>query len=185
MKTDKTWTDGIDCIKKLLEHGAAIDATNKASITPLHEVCKMANVSSSVVDLLLSYGANVNKMNTAGENCLFQFLNHPPNVNNHSLLVKLLHLTSPLILHNHKGQLPSTLMLPRFMKQREQLLKLLQQPRKLQDICKRVLCASRIHNNKEIRSIMPQSLQNFVFYQWDDLNISFATDFEHGTLHNI
>lgn len=121
MKTDKTWTDGNGCIKKLLEHGAAIDAANKARITPLHEACKMASGSSFVVDLLPSYSANVNKMNTAGESCLFQFLNHPPNVNNHSLLIKLLHLTSPLTLYNHKGQLPSTLMLPCFMKQRDQL----------------------------------------------------------------
>lgn len=187
MKTAKTQTEGNGCIKELLEHGAAIDALNKAGITPLHEACKMA--SEELVDLLLSYGADVNKPNRAGENCLFLFLNHPPNVKNHSLLVKLLHLTSPLTVYNHKGQFPSTLTLPCFMKQREQLLKLLQQPRKLQDICKRVIYASYVHNKKEIRRVLPQSVYDFVFYHWDDLHISFVTDFEHNllndTLHNI
>uniref|UniRef100_A0A674NKC2 Uncharacterized protein n=1 Tax=Takifugu rubripes TaxID=31033 RepID=A0A674NKC2_TAKRU len=137
MKTAKTQTDGNGCITELLQHGAAIDATNNAGITPLHEACKMA--SEDLVDLLLSYGADVNKPNREGESSLFQFLNHPPNVKNHALLVKLLHLTSPLTIYNHKGQLPSTLMLPCFMKQRDQLLELLQQPRTLQDICKRVI----------------------------------------------
>lgn len=187
MKTAKSQTDDIGCIKELLEHGAAIDATNNAGITPLHEASKMA--SEDLVDLLLSYGADVNKPNREGESSLFQFLNHPPNVKNHALLVKLLHLTSPLTIYNHKGQLPSTLMLPCFMKQRDQLLELLQQPRKLQDICKRVIYASRVHNKKKIRSVLPQSVHDFVFYHWDSLHISFVTDFKHdlfnGTLHNI
>lgn len=187
MKTVKTQSQGQGCIKELLEHGAAINAVNKAGITPLHEACIMA--SEELVDLLLSYGADLNKPNRAGENGLFLFLNHPPNVKKHSMLVKLLHLTSPLTVYNHKGQFPLTLMLPCFMKQREQLLKLLQQPRKLQDICKRVLYASYVHNKKEIRSFLPPSVYDFVFYQWGDLHISFVTDFEHDlpndTLPNI
>lgn len=186
MKTAKTQTEASGCIKELIDHGAAVDAVNKAGITSLHEACKMA--SEQLVDLLLSYGADVNKPNSAGENCLFLFLNHPPNAKNHSLLVKLLHLTSPLTVYNHKGQLPSTLMLPCFTKQREQLLKLLQQPRKLQDICKRVIYVSHVHNKKGIRSILPQSVYDLVFYHWDDFHISFVTDFEHDllneTLHN-
>lgn len=187
MKTATTQTQANDCIKELLEHGAGIDAVNKAGITPLHQACKMA--SEELVDLLLSYGADVNKPNTGGENCLFLFLNHPPNVKNHSLLVKLLHLTSPFTVYNHKGQIPSTLVLPSFMKQREQLLKVLQQPRKLQDICKRVIYTSYVHKKKEIRSVLPQSVYDFVFYYWDDLHISFVTDLEdnllNDTLHNI
>lgn len=187
MKTAKTQTQNNGCIKELLEHGAAIDAVNKGGTTPLHEACKMAN--EELVDLLLSYGADVNKPSRAGENCLFLFLNHPPNIKKHSLLVKLLHLTSPLTVYNHKGQFPSTLMLPCFLKRREQLLKLLQQPRKLQDICKRVIYASYVRNKKEIRSVLPQSVYDFVFYHWDDLDISVVTDFEHDllkdTLYNI
>lgn len=179
MKTAKTQTQGQGCIKELLKAGAAIDAENKAGITPLHEACTMA--SEELVDLLLSYGADVNKSNGAGENCLFLFLNHPPNVKNQSLLVKLLHLTSPLTVYNHEGQLPSTLTLPCFTKQREQLLKLLQQPRKLQDICKRVIYASYVHHKREIRSILPQSLYDLVFNHWD---ISFATDWEHDLLND-
>lgn len=187
MKTVKTQSQDKGCIQELLEHGAAINAVNKAGITPLHEACIMA--SEELVDLLLSYGADLNKQNRAGENCLFLFLNHPPNVKKHSMLVKLLHLTSPLTVFNHKGQFPLTLMLPCFMKQREQLLKLLQQPRKLKDICKRVIYTLYVHNKKEIRSFLPQSVYDFVFYQWGDLYISFVTDFEHDlpndTLHNI
>lgn len=186
MKTAKALTDGKGCIKELLEHGATIDAVNKAGITALHEACKMA--SEELVDLLLSYGADVNKTTGAGESCLFLFLNHPPNVQNHSLLVKLLHLTSPFTVYNHKGQLPSTLMIPCFEKQREQLLKLLQQPRKLQDISKRVIYVSHVHNKREIQSILPQSIYDFIFHQWDNLHISFGTDLKHDlpndTLHS-
>lgn len=186
VKDAKTQSQDRACVKELLEHGAAIDAVTKAGITPLHEACKMA--SEELVDLLLSYGADLNKPTRAGENCLFLFLNHPPNVKNHSLLVKLLHLTSPLTVYNHEGQLPPSLTLPCFTKQREQLLKLLQQPRKLQDICKRVIYVSHVHNKKEIRSFLPQRVYEFVFHHWGDLRISFVTDFEHDlandTLHN-
>lgn len=187
MKPAKNRTEGNGCIRELLAHGAAIDAVNKAGITPLHEACKMA--SEGLVDLLVGYGADVNKPTAAGENCLFLFLDHPPNAKRRSLLAKLLHLTSPLTLHNHKGQLPSTLMLPCFIKQRQQLLQFLQEPQKLQDICKRFIYVSHVHNQEGIRSVLPQRVYDSVFHHWDDLHISFVEDFEdellHDTLHNI
>uniref|UniRef100_A0A4W6CL36 Ankyrin repeat domain 61 n=1 Tax=Lates calcarifer TaxID=8187 RepID=A0A4W6CL36_LATCA len=137
MKTSKTLEDNISCISGLLEHGAEPNAENKAGFTPLQEACSMGN--KELIDLLLRYGANINKLSQAGENCLFLFLNHRPNVRNSSLLVKLLSLTSPLTVYNSDGDLPSTLTLPCFFKQRDQLLKLMQQPRRLQDICKSVI----------------------------------------------
>nr|XP_046234200.1 ankyrin repeat domain-containing protein 61-like isoform X2 [Scatophagus argus] len=183
MKTTKTMEDRNGCISELLEHGAEVNAVNKAGMTPLQEVCSMGN--EELVDLLLRYGANINKLSKAGENCLFLFLNHRPNVRNRSLLVKLFSLTSPLSLYNHKGHLPSTLTLPCFFKQRDQLLKLIQQPRRLQDICKSVIYLKHVRDRKEeLRKILPQSEYDFVFSYWENLPISFVMDGEQNSFYN-
>uniref|UniRef100_A0A3Q3VX21 Uncharacterized protein n=1 Tax=Mola mola TaxID=94237 RepID=A0A3Q3VX21_MOLML len=178
-KTTKTTTldDDIGCITELLEHGAEVNAVNEAGMTPLQEVCNMGNVE--LVDLLLRYGANINKLSKAGENCLFMFLNHRPNVRNSALLLKLLNLTFPLKFYNHKGHLPSTLMLPCFFKQRDQLLKLIQQPRKLLHICKSAIYLKHVHDKREeLRKFLPHGLYAYVFNYWEDLHISFVTDDE-------
>lgn len=183
MKSSNCQENANGCITELLEHGAEVNAVNNAGMTPLHEVCKMGN--EELVDLLLTYGANIDKLSTAGESCLFLFLNHSSNVKNHSLLVKLLNLTSPLTVYNHKGQLPSTLMLPCFLNQRDQLLKLIQQPRMLRDICKRVIYLKTIHDKKEkLQHVLPQSLHDFVFNQWDEFHVSFVTDGEKDLYTN-
>lgn len=176
MKTTKTLEDDVRCISVLLEHGAEPNAKNKAGMTPLQEACSMGN--KELVDLLLRYGANINKLNQAGENCLFLFLNHMPNIRNSSLLGKLISLTSPLTVYNQRGHLPSTLTLQCFFKQRDQLLKLIQQPRRLQDICKNYIYLKHIHGKKgDLRKILPESLYNFVFNSWENIhNISFVTD---------
>uniref|UniRef100_A0A7N5ZWK3 Ankyrin repeat domain 61 n=1 Tax=Anabas testudineus TaxID=64144 RepID=A0A7N5ZWK3_ANATE len=160
MATTKTLEDDVRCISVLLEHGAEPNAKNKAGMTPLQEACSMGN--KELVDLLLRYGANINKLNQAGENCLFLFLNHMPNIRNSSLLGKLISLTSPLTVYNQRGHLPSTLTLQCFFKQRDQLLKLIQQPRRLQDICKNYIYLKHIHGKKgDLRKILPESLYNF------------------------
>lgn len=183
IKTTKTLEDGKDCITELLEHGAEVNAANKAGLTPLHEVCKMGN--EELVDLLLMYGANINKLSKAGENCLFLFLNHRPNLRNNSLLVKLFSLTSPLTVYNHKGHLPSTLMVPRFFEQRDQLLTLIQQPRKLQDICKSAIYLKHVHNKREeLKKALPQRVYDFVFNYWGDSHISFVTEGEQDLFNN-
>lgn len=183
IKTTKTLEDSKGCITELLEHGAEVNAANKAGLTPLHEVCKMG--IEELVDLLLMYGANINKLSKSGENCLFLFLNHRPNLRNNSLLVKLLSLTSPLTVYNHKDHLPSTLILPRFFEQRDQLLKLIQQPRKLQDICKSAIYLKHVHyKREELRKILPQRVYDFVFNYWEDLHISFVTEGEQDLFNN-
>lgn len=184
MKTTKTLEDGNSCISELLKQGAKANAVNKAGMTPLQEACSMGN--KELVDLLLRYGANINKLNNAGENCLFLFLNHKPNVRNSSLLVKLLSLTSPLTVYNHKGHLPLTLMLPCFFKQRDKLLKLIQQPRRLQDICKIVIYLKHVQDEREqLRKILPERLYDFVFNYWENLHISFVTDGEQDSFNNL
>ncbi|XP_023285053.1 ankyrin repeat domain-containing protein 61 [Seriola lalandi dorsalis] len=176
MKTTKTLQDDLNCISELLDHGAEPNAENKAGITPLHEACSMGN--KELVELLLRYGANINKLSQAGENCLFLFLNHRSNVRNSSLLVKLLSLTSPLTVYNQNCHLPSALTLPCFLKQRDQLLKLIQQPRRLQDICKSDIYLRHIPDKKgELKEILPERLYDFVFNYWENThNISFVTD---------
>lgn len=185
MKTTKTLEDDISCICELLEHGADPNAENKAGMTPLQEACRMGN--NKMVDLLLRYGANINKMSQAGENCLFLFLNHQPNARNSSLLVKLLSLTSPLTVYNQRGCLPSILTLPCFFKQRDQLLKVIQQPRRLQDVCKNYIYLKHVRGRKgELRKILPERLYNFVFNHWENIYcISFETDGVQDSFHNV
>ncbi|KAM9336506.1 ankyrin repeat domain-containing protein 61-like [Symphorus nematophorus] len=184
MRTAKTLEDDYSCISELLEQGAKADAENKAGITPLQEACSMGN--EELVDLLLRYGADIKKLSKAGENCLFLFLNRSTNVRNSSLLAKLLSLTSPLILYNHKGHLPSTLSLPCFIKQRDQLLKLIQQPRRLQDICKTHIYLKHVHaKREELRTILPERLYDFVFNHWENLHISFVTEDSYNNSSDI
>ncbi|XP_042253448.1 ankyrin repeat domain-containing protein 61-like isoform X1 [Thunnus maccoyii] len=185
MKTSKTLEEDISCISELLEGGAEPDAVNKAGMTPLQEACSMGN--KELVDLLLRYGANINKLSRSGENCLFLFLNHRPNIRNSSLLVKLLSLTSPLTVYNQKGHLPSALTLPCFFKQRDQLLKLSQQPRRLQDICKSDIYLKHIRGKREeLRKILPERLYDFTFNYWENIhNISFMTDGEMDSFNSV
>ncbi|XP_044034899.1 ankyrin repeat domain-containing protein 61-like isoform X2 [Siniperca chuatsi] len=184
MKTTKTLEDNISCISALLEQGAEANAVNKAGLTPLQEACSMG--SKELVDLLLRYGANINKLSNAGENCLFLFLNHTPNVRNSSLLVKLLSLTSPLTVYNQSGHLPSTLTLPCFFKQRDQLLKLIQQPKRLQDICKTDIYLKHVQDKREeLRRILPERIYDFVVNYWENLHISFLTDSEQDSFNNL
>lgn len=175
MKTTKTLEDHISCISELLEHGAEPNAENEARMTPCHHACSMGN--KELVDLLLRYGANINKLNQEGENCLFLFLNHKPNVNNLSLLGRLISLTSPLTVYNQRGHLPSTLTVPCFFKQRDQLLKLIQQPRRLQDICKTCIYLKHIQGKEGNLKTLPKRLYDFVFNSWENMdNISFVMD---------
>ncbi|XP_067345382.1 ankyrin repeat domain-containing protein 61-like isoform X2 [Channa argus] len=184
MKTTKTMEDGISCISMLLENGAEPNAENSAGMTTLQQACMLGN--KELVDLLLRYGANINKLSQAGENCLFLFLNHKPNVSNSSLLVKLINLTSPLTIYNHKGHLPSALMLQCFSKQREQLLKLIQQPKRLQNICKNYIYLKYIQDKKEKMKILPERLYDFVFNCWENTHsISFVTDDVQFSLNNV
>ncbi|XP_062298935.1 ankyrin repeat domain-containing protein 61-like [Scomber scombrus] len=185
MKTRKTMEDDISCISELLERGAEPDAVNNDGMTPLHEACSMGN--TELVDLLMRYGANMNKLSRSGENCLFLFLHHRCNVRNGSLLVKLLNLTSPLTVYNQDGHLPSALTLPCFFKQRDQLLKLTQQPRRLQDICKSDIYLKHIRGKREeLRKILPERLYDFTFNHWENIhNISFVTDEEMDSFNDV
>lgn len=183
MRMSKTLQHGSICIAELLEHRADVNAVNKDGMTALHEVCRMG--VKELVDLLLDYGADINKLNRAGESCLFLLLNHGLNMRNSSLLVKLFSLTYPLKLHDHKGHLPSALMLPCFSKQREQLLKLTRQPRKLQHICKCVVYLKHNHKRREeLRKILPQKVYDFVFNCWQDLHISSKGEGEQDFYNN-
>ncbi|KAM3859534.1 ankyrin repeat domain-containing protein 61-like [Diretmus argenteus] len=182
MKTPKLLGEDISCISELLEHGAEPDAVNKAGKTPLQEACSLGQ--EVLVDLLLGYGADINKLTTDGENCLFLFLNHKPNVCHSSLLVKLLTLTSPLTVYTQHGRLPSTLMLPRFFKQRDQLLELTQEPRRLQDICKIQIYLKHGRQRGELKEILPEKLHHFVFNHWENTHISFVTDGDFDSVNN-
>ncbi|KAK5905715.1 hypothetical protein CgunFtcFv8_001645 [Champsocephalus gunnari] len=184
LRAFKTLQDDTSCISELLERGAEVNAVNNAGITPLHEACSMGN--TELVELLLRYGANINQLSGAGESCLFLFLNHRLNVRNNSLLIKLLSLTSPLTFYNHNNSLPLTLTRPCFFKQRDQLLKLTQQPRSLQDICKRDIYLKHVQGTREeLGKILPVKLYDFVFNYWEDLHISFVTDGDQDSFNDL
>ncbi|XP_041829573.1 ankyrin repeat domain-containing protein 61-like [Melanotaenia boesemani] len=176
-KTTKTTDNDISCIIELLEQGAKPNMMNKAGVTPLQEACSMRN--EELVDLLLRYGGNINKLNKAGENCLFLFLDHRPKIKNSSLLMKLLSLTSPLTIFDQNGRLPSTLTQPCFFKQRDQLLRITQQPRRLGDICKCDVYLKYVGGRYvELRKVLPESLYDFVFNHWKIQHITFMEDCE-------
>ncbi|XP_047465116.1 ankyrin repeat domain-containing protein 61-like isoform X2 [Mugil cephalus] len=180
MKTTRILEDDISCITELTERGAEPNIANAAGMTPLQEACSMGN--AQLVDLLLRYGADINKLSHAGESCLFLFLNRRANLKNGSLLVKLLNLTSPLTIHNRSGHLPSTLTLPCFFKERDQLLKLTEQPKRLQDICKSHIYLRHVEGKAgELREVLPTRLYDFVLNHWENIyNISFVTDGEES-----
>lgn len=183
LKSTKTLKENISCVSELLVHGAEVNPVNNAGVTPLQQACSMGN--EELVDLLLRHGADVNKLSTSGENCLFLFLNHRANVHNNSLLLKLLALTSPLTLYNHSGLLPSTLTLPCFCKQKDKLLELTQQPRRLQDICKSDIYLKYIQRDREgLRKILPERIYDFVFNSWENMHdISFEMDGEQDFIN--
>lgn len=183
-KSTKNLEDGMSCISELLESGAEPNAVNKAGMTSLQEACSMGN--EELVDLLLRYGANINKLCKAGENCLFLFLNQQSNIRNSSLLLKLLSLTSPLTVYDQTGHLPSTLTQPCFIKQRDQLLEIIHQPRRLQDICKSAIYLKHVQGKtEELKKLIPEKLYDFVFNQWENTyNVSFVTDDKQGFLNS-
>ncbi|XP_029384289.1 ankyrin repeat domain-containing protein 61 isoform X2 [Echeneis naucrates] len=178
MKSTETLECDFSCISELLQHGADPNAESKTRMTPLHEVCSMGN--EALVDLLLRFGANINKLSQEKENCLFLFLNHRCNIRRISLLVKLLSITSPLTVYNQNGHLPFTLTLPCYFKQRDQLLELIWQPRRLQDICKRDIYLRHVQGKeRELKQSLPQKLYDFVFNHWENIhNIYFENDHE-------
>ncbi|XP_072230201.1 ankyrin repeat domain-containing protein 61-like [Leuresthes tenuis] len=180
--TAKSLDNGLSCISELLEQGADPNIMNKAGLTPLHEACIMG--MEELVDLLLRNGAHINKLSKARENCLFLFLNRRCNVKKRSLLIKLLSLTSsPLTVFDQNDRLPLALTEPRFFKQRDQLLRLLQQPRRLQDICKSDIYLKCVGGRKEeLKRVLPERLYDFVFHNWEVQHISFETDCEQDFL---
>ncbi|XP_014915477.1 ankyrin repeat domain-containing protein 61 [Poecilia latipinna] len=179
-KATKVLDEDVSCVSELLERGAKPNIVNEAGMSPFHQTCSLGN--EQLVDLLLRYRASVNKLSAAGQSCLFLFLNHTPNTRNGSLLIKLLTLSTPLSVCSHDGRLPSTLTQPRFFKQREQLIQLTQQPKTLCDICKSNIYLKHIRGRKEeLKKVIPESLYNFVFNQWEIQNLPFVTESEEAS----
>uniref|UniRef100_A0AAY5EXS8 Uncharacterized protein n=1 Tax=Electrophorus electricus TaxID=8005 RepID=A0AAY5EXS8_ELEEL len=131
---NRTQDTDLSCVEELLVGGASPNVKNAAGCTPLHEACLGGR--EEVVDRLLQHGADLNKRTHLGENCLFLFLTQTSNLKSTGLLGKLLGLTSPLSVVDAKGNLPHVLKLPRYTTQKDQLVRLAQQPRDLLGICK-------------------------------------------------
>uniref|UniRef100_A0A6Q2XQJ2 Ankyrin repeat domain 61 n=1 Tax=Esox lucius TaxID=8010 RepID=A0A6Q2XQJ2_ESOLU len=154
----------VSCITELLDQGADPDIVNHAGHTSLHEAC--IGGCPAVVECHLKYGANINRLTISGENCLFLFLDQKLNLRHTSLLEKLLNLTYPLTITNRDGQLPSTLMLPQYLKQRDQLLNLSRQPRSLMDIAK--IHIYQLYGSsagrESLKQVLPDKMHHFVFH---------------------
>lgn len=166
--TAKPQQEDLQCIAELLKHGADPNKCNSQGLTPLQEACQMG--CTELLDLLLSYRGNINKLNKAGENCLFIFLNRRVKLTNNELLSKLFGLTSPLIFHNRSGQLPLSLDLPCSSKFKDPILRLAQEPKSLQSICKSFIYLQHVQNREEWRKILPAMLYEFVFNEWNTLD---------------
>ncbi|XP_076155205.1 ankyrin repeat domain-containing protein 61-like [Alosa pseudoharengus] len=171
-------SNSLSCISALLEGGAKPDAVNLEGRTPLHEACSVGR--DVVVDALLRYGADINKLSTRGETCLFLFLEHKPNLSNTRLLGKLLYLTLPLKLTNSQGLLPRCLELPEHAQQRCQLMHFATQPRDLQSLCKiRIYQLYGEDDKPTIRELLPSKIIDFIFDYWESpLEIDFTKNDE-------
>ncbi|CAN9508610.1 unnamed protein product [Ophioblennius macclurei] len=175
-KTDEYQEARAGFISAMFECGADPNIGNNDGLTPMQLACLMG--MHKILDMLLENGVDINKPTQAGENGLFLFLKHRPSVKMNSMFVKLLGLVSPLSIYDQKGQLPPALTEQRFSRQRDQLLRLTQQPKRLKDICKTVIYLKYVQGKKdELRSILPRKLYDFVFNEWDNThNINFDTD---------
>lgn len=60
--------DYVECARLLLEHRAEVDCRNASHQTPLHLACLSQSIGT--VDLLISYGANVNAVYRDGRTAL-------------------------------------------------------------------------------------------------------------------
>lgn len=178
-----TQSNSLSCITVLLEGGAKPDAVNHEGRTPLHEACGAGR--KAVVEIFLRYGADVNKLSTRGENCLFHFLEHKSNLNNKQLLGKLLYLTLPLRLTNSQGLLPRCLELPEHAQQRSQLINSAQQPRDLQSLCKiRTYQLYGEDDKATLSELLPQRIVDFVFDYWESpIEIDFSESDERPQAH--
>ncbi|XP_055085833.1 ankyrin repeat domain-containing protein 61-like isoform X2 [Periophthalmus magnuspinnatus] len=164
----KPKVDNLECITELLKNGADPNKCNFQDRTALQEACFME--CTELVDLFLSYGGDINKLNKDGENCLFMFLNRGVKVTNNELLSKLFGLTTPLIFQNKNGHLPSSLMLPCSSRFKEPILRLSQEPRSLKSICKAFIYLHHNHNRTKWQQLLPAVLYEFVFNEWDSLD---------------
>ncbi|XP_072312369.1 ankyrin repeat domain-containing protein 61-like [Eucyclogobius newberryi] len=164
----KLQQDDLECITELLKHGADPNKGNHQDRTPIQETCVMG--CTELVDLLLSYGGNINKLNKDGENCLFMFLNRGVKVTDSELLSKLFALTTPIIFRNISGHLPSSLTLPCSSKLKQPILRLSQEPRSLKSILKSFIYLHHIRNKTEWQQLLPAVLYEFIFNVWDNLD---------------
>uniref|UniRef100_A0A672GMT3 Uncharacterized protein n=1 Tax=Salarias fasciatus TaxID=181472 RepID=A0A672GMT3_SALFA len=177
LRTPDPPEDHLRFVSALFGCGADPDILNRAGLSPLHMACVTG--TEALVDLLLRHGADINRRSAAGENCLFLFLNHRPNVKKKSLLVKLLGLVTPLAVCSQQGRLPAALTEPCFSPQRDRLLRLTQQPKRLKDICKTVIYLKYVGKQDDLREVLPTKLHDFVFNQWENIeNIYFDTNKE-------
>ncbi|XP_067100334.1 ankyrin repeat domain-containing protein 61-like [Osmerus mordax] len=175
-RPEKNMDTALRCITELLDQGAEVDAVNNAGRTALHEACSVGK--EAVVNLLLRRGADINKQTPAGENGLFLFLDHRPNLCHTSLLGRLLSLTSPLTIANGAGLQPSTLLLPQYSRQREQILALTRHPRSLMDICRIQAFqyyGSGSSRRQTLADLLPERLHRYVLWG-SSCDISFVSD---------
>ena len=87
-------------LQKFFKKITIIDVPSELGITPLHYAC--FKNSKNAVDLLLDLGANINAVDSEGNNCL----HYAVNANNPTLLKKLLVRGADKNIPNKKGELP-------------------------------------------------------------------------------
>ena len=87
-------------LQKFFKKITIIDVPSEYGITPLHYACYKN--SKNAVDLLLDLGANINAVDSEGNNCL----HYAVNANNPPLLKKLLVRGADKNMANKKGELP-------------------------------------------------------------------------------
>ncbi|CAI5659362.1 ankyrin repeat domain-containing protein 61 isoform X2 [Oreochromis niloticus] len=173
-----------DIIASLLRHGADVNmGVQHTGNTPLHlAAVAMATTTTktpedaiSSITELLEQGAEPNAVNKAGMTPLHEACS----MGNEELVDLLLSYGASIYKLSEAGENCLYLFL-NHMPNRDYVMNLTRQPRRLQDICKTDIYLTHVRGKREeLRKILPDKLYEFIFNHWENVhNISFVTDSE-------
>uniref|UniRef100_A0A8C6Y2X6 Ankyrin repeat domain 61 n=1 Tax=Naja naja TaxID=35670 RepID=A0A8C6Y2X6_NAJNA len=152
------------CVELLLMNGADVGLKDWKGQAALHHACR--NGREDIINLLLSYGADVNALTSQAESCLFLFLEKASNLKKANVLWKLLSLSYPVKLTNAEGRLPQLLDDPYWEPLKDILLQVSSKVWSLQDICKFNIRKVYGGNSRYwLKEVMPVKL-------WDSIYMS-------------
>lgn len=157
---------GQECVELLLRHRANVHLRDSDGQEAMHLACQGGR--EDLVNLLLSYGADVNSLTTQGESPLFLLLEKTLSPRKAALLQEVLGLSYPLKLTDCKGCLPNGLRHPHTQGLKDRLVGLSLEVWPLQDICK--FHIRKTYGGKaklQLKGALPTNLWNSIYVDQD------------------